>query len=49
LLHRTPRPTRRPYEPANLFVFDFADVHGGGTSPCSTSEIEEVVNNIVLV
>jgi len=27
------------YSPANLFVFDFVDVHGGGTSSCSTSGI----------
>jgi len=27
------------FEPANLFVFDFADARGGGTSLCSISGI----------
>jgi len=27
------------YSPANLFVFDFVDAHGGGTSSCSTTGI----------
>jgi len=27
------------YEPANLFEFDFADVHGGGNSSCCASSI----------
>jgi len=38
----------RRHELANVFVFDCADVHGGGTSSCSTfvhPVFEEVVIN----
>jgi len=31
--------------PANLFVIDFADAHGGGTS--SYPDFEEVLNKII--